>query len=124
MIASCMQQGQISPDFTFTSISLKQHLANADRRAASKTRTERKIAAVREVAAMKGRSRARVTPSVSRGSASTQEERHSRRLRGRAVSGIPVTRVSNGMATEALLIIPVVTTMVSGAVVADVAEEV
>jgi len=77
-------------------------LANTDRRAASKTRAERNIAAVREVAAMEGRSRARVTPSVSRGSASTQEESHSRRLRGRAV----------------------VTTMVSGAVVADVAEEV
>ena len=35
-----------------------------------------------------------------------------------------ITIVLNGMVTEALLIIPVVTTMVSGAVVADVAEEV
>jgi len=76
-------------------------LANTDRRAASKTRAERKMEAVREVAALEGKSRASVTPRVSRGSASTQEERHSRRLRGRAV----------------------VTTMVSGAVVWDVAEE-
>lgn len=45
------------------------------------------MAAVREEAAMEGRSRARVTPKVSRGRASTQEERHRRRLRGRAASG-------------------------------------
>jgi len=74
-------------------------LANIDKRAASKTRAERKMAAVREVAAMEGRLRARVTPSVSRGRASMQEETHSRRLRGRAV----------------------VTAMVSGAVVSDIA---
>ena len=84
-------------DFTFMSIRIQQHLANTDRRAASKTRAERKIEAVREVAVLEGRSSASVTPRVSRGSASTQEERHSRRLRGRADSGIPVTRVSNGM---------------------------
>jgi len=62
-------------------------LANTDKRAAIKTRAERKMAAVREEAAMEGRSRARVTPRVSRGRASTQEERHRRRLRGRAASG-------------------------------------
>ena len=84
-------------DFTFMSIRIQQHLANTDRRAASKTRAERKIEAVREVAALEGKSSASVTPRVSRGSASTQEERHSRRLRGRPDSGIPVTRVSNGM---------------------------
>ena len=70
----------------------KQHLANTDKRAASKTRVERKMAAVREVEVMKGRSRAKVTPSVSRGRASTQEQGHSRRLEDQAVSGISVSK--------------------------------
>ena len=38
-----------------------------ERRAATRTRAERKMAAVREEAAMEGRSRARVTPRESRG---------------------------------------------------------
>ena len=89
-IASCMEKRSDFAQFSFIRISLKQHLANIDKRAASKTRAERKMAAVREVAAMEGRSRARVTPSVSRGRASMQEETHSRRLRGRAVTGTQV----------------------------------
>lgn len=61
-------------------------LAKMERRAATRTRAERKMAAVREEAAMEGRSRARVTPRESRGRASTHEERHRRRLRGKAAS--------------------------------------
>ena len=42
------------------------HLAKMERRAATRTRAERKMAAVREEAAMEGRLRARVMPRVSR----------------------------------------------------------
>jgi len=71
-------------------------LAKMERRAATRTRAERKMAAVREEAAMEGKLRARVMPRVSRGRASTHEERHRRRLRGKAASDAFGSDVSGG----------------------------
>jgi hypothetical protein len=55
-------------------------LTYTDRRAATKTRTERNIAAVRESVAMEGKSKAKVTPRVSSGRARIQEKRQRSRL--------------------------------------------